>query len=86
MAKQKINYRNLIISLISCGIFGIIISITINNILIYLTDLQIILSILLSSALACIGIITLFPVFEKEEKKSKKKKDTFKKAIMSKRK
>ena len=85
LSKQKINYKNLIISSISIIVFGIILGITFNKISIYLTDLQIFLGIILSSILTVIGIITLFPVFEKEKKtKKKKKQSSFDRALKNK--
>lgn len=87
MDKQKINYRNLIICFISTIIFSIILVIAFKKFSLYLQPIEIISGIIGTGFLAEIGVITLFPVFEKEKKtkkKKKKKQSAFDRAIKNK--
>lgn len=84
LIKGNFNKKNLFFSLLSTGIFSIIYGITFRQLANKIPDMTLFIWIIGFSILTGIGIIALFPVYEKEKKK-KKKNDIFKRTIMSKR-
>lgn len=76
MSIEKINYKNLIVCLISSGICGILYGIIFSKIIYFIPLIESFGIILGLSVLTGIAIITLFPVFEKETKPEKRKKQS----------
>lgn len=85
LIKENFNKKNLFFSLLSVGIFSIIYGITFRSLANKIPDITLFIWIIGFSLLTGMGIIVLFPVYEKPKKK-KKKNDIFKRTIMSKRK
>lgn len=79
---KKLNKKNLFFLSLSTGITGIIYGIIFKSLVNKIPDITLFIWIIGISILTGIGIITLFPVYEKEKKK---KNNIFKKTIINKR-